>query len=384
MDYTDYSVLYVDDEIGNLIVFKKNFEMHFDIITCESPLEAIKILKEKNIAVLLADHKMPGMTGVELLAHVKQHHPDVIRMIITAYSDLDIAMNAINIGHVHRYILKPWKAEEIMMIILSNIELYQKNMLLRNLQSELIDASRMAALGTMTVGVTHQLGGHLTFLRNCSTRFRALYMKYTALLKDGQTGNDNNGNKTSELSDYGYYSARQEKIVRNLEDMVRSFTDAYRSKDRGLKKVILCDLLDTLANLLSPEVRMRGSLIIECRRDIIVEIETAKIAQILLNIMLNAFQSLDVQNIDSNRIIVRACVKDGALLFSVTDNGAGIPEEDLKRIYDPFFSTGKKGGTGLGLAITRELLSLLKGSIDITSQPGVGTNCRLRIPLSPS
>ena len=79
-------------------------------------------------------------------------------------------------------------------------------------------------------------------------------------------------------------------------------------------------------------------------------------------------------------VIVRAAEEEGRVVFSVIDNGPGISEENLKKIYEPFFS-GRPDGTGLGLAITRELASLLDGQLDITSKVGSGTSFVLRIPV---
>ena len=379
MSTDNYSVLYVDDESGNLIVFKKNFESNFDIITCESPGRAIEILKETNVAVLLADYKMPEMNGVELLAHVKVHHPDVIRMIITAYSDLDIAMNAINLGHVHRYILKPWRPDELLMIIQSNIELFRKNIFVKELQARMVDTSRLALLGTMAVGFTHQMNSPVSFLKNASKRFSDLCAKYENLV--AEDGSARKAAAEKDLEDYKYYSDQQARTVRNIESLVRAFNDMYRKEGSSVKKIILRDFIETLVDLLSPDVKLRGNIIIECSQDIIVGIDTVKVGQILLNGMMNAFQAFDLAKRDSNMVIVRAGEEDGSVVFSVIDNGPGIPEEDLEKIYEPFFS-GRKGGTGIGLAITRELAELMDGKLDITSKVGSGTSFILRVPVN--
>ena len=378
MSTDNYSVLYVDDESGNLIVFKKNFESNFDIITCESPGRAIEILKETNVAVLLADYKMPEMNGVELLAHVRNQHPDVIRMIITAYSDLDIAMNAINLGHVHRYILKPWRPDELLMLIQSNIELFKKNIFLKELQAKMVDTSRLALLGTMATGFTHQINSPVSFLKNSSKRFSDLCAKYESLVAKDGSGQKAEAEK--DLDDFKYYAAQQARTVRNIESLIRTFIDMYRSKGGSTRNIILRDYIETLVDLISPEVRLRGNIVIECSQEVIVEIDTVKVGQILLNGMMNALQALDLGSRESNMVIVRAGEEEGRVVFSVIDNGPGISEEDLKKIYEPFF-TGRPDGTGLGLAITRELASLLDGQLDITSKVGSGTSFVLRIPV---
>ena len=382
MDYSKFSVLYVDDETGNLIVFKKNFERHFNVMTTESPMEAMKMLERGGIAVLLADQKMPGMTGVELLAHAKANCPDVIRMIITAYSELDIAVNAINLGHVHRYICKPWRPDELLTIIQSNIELYQKNMTLRELQAELLDTSRMVVLGTMAAGLTHQINSPLAFLRNSSRKFSELVERYEKATDGKEKTREGEPGKGADLAEFERYAAQQAGVVGNLEKTVRSFVDAYRSRDQGMRRVVLRDFLDTLTGLLGPEESLKGSVAIECDRAITIDIDTYKIGQVLLNIILNALQSFDSRRRHLNRVVVKAVLKEPDLVFSIKDNGPGIPPADLERIFDPFFTRKGKAGLGLGLTISRELVSLLNGKLEIESEEGVGTQCHLTVPVA--
>jgi signal transduction histidine kinase len=374
MDYMNFSVLYVDDEAGNLIVFRKNFEQHFNVITTESPMEAMKLLDTPGIAVLLADQKMPGMTGVELLAHAREHHPDVVRMIITAYSELDIAMNAINLGHVHRYILKPWRPDELLTILQSNIELYQKSLSLRELQSELLDTSRTAVLGTMAAGLTHQINSPIALLKRSSRKFNELVERYGALARGGEE---------ADLADFKRYAAEQSGVVENLENTIRLFVDAYRLRDQGMKRVVLHDFLDNLTGFVGPEAKLKGSVDVECDRTIMIDIDTYKLGQVLLNLILNALHSFRAGRKDTNRVVVKAELQETDLLITVMDNGPGIPPANLDKIFDPFFTSRKKAGLGLGLTISRELVSLLNGKLDIESEEGVGTRCLLTVPVAP-
>lgn len=110
---SDPAVLYVDDEPGNLELFRLQFEEDFNVVTAESGEAALPILEKTNIAVLLSDERMPGMRGVDLLAHAAQRWPDVVRVIVSAYGDAPRLLGAINHGHAHEYILKPWDQKEL-------------------------------------------------------------------------------------------------------------------------------------------------------------------------------------------------------------------------------------------------------------------------------
>src|SRR5216684_1320865 len=104
------AVLYVDDEPINLRVFEANFRTKFRVLTCQSASEALAILgtRAQEIGILISDQRMPNMTGVELLERTREIAPDVQRMVITAYSDMQAVMDAVNRGQVSRYFVKPW------------------------------------------------------------------------------------------------------------------------------------------------------------------------------------------------------------------------------------------------------------------------------------
>ena len=132
-----YNILYVDDEDNNLVVFKNAFFREYNVFTALSAEEGLKILDKDLIHLIITDQKMPGMTGVEFLEIVVKSHPETMRMILTAYSDIDFIMRAVNKCGIYRYILKPWDTRELKIIIdkaLQNYQLAQdKKHLLENL-----------------------------------------------------------------------------------------------------------------------------------------------------------------------------------------------------------------------------------------------------------
>jgi len=107
-------VLYVDDEPQNLELFSLQFESDFNVLTAPSADAALPILaSNSSIAVVLSDERMPGMRGVDFLALAAQRWPDVVRVIVSAYGDAPRLLAAINHGHAHEYIMKPWDQKEL-------------------------------------------------------------------------------------------------------------------------------------------------------------------------------------------------------------------------------------------------------------------------------
>lgn len=120
-----YSLLYVDDEATNLRVFKSNFRKYFNVHTTTNPVEAIDILRENDIQVIVTDQRMPEMTGTELLEKILPDHPDMIKIILTGFTDIEAIKDGINRCGIYKYITKPWNFEEMKGVLERGLESYQ-------------------------------------------------------------------------------------------------------------------------------------------------------------------------------------------------------------------------------------------------------------------
>lgn len=118
-------VLYLDDEADNLTAFTSSFRRVFDISIANSVIEAAEILKNTFIEVVIADQRMPDMTGVEFFESIIKQYPNPIRILLTGYSDINSVIDAINRGQIYRYINKPWNDIEIKLTIEDAYQLYQ-------------------------------------------------------------------------------------------------------------------------------------------------------------------------------------------------------------------------------------------------------------------
>ncbi|HEX5036729.1 MAG TPA: sigma-54 dependent transcriptional regulator [bacterium] len=107
------AILYVDDEEANLKAFKRAFGEDYLVKTCLSAADALNLLENEEFPLIIADQRMPGMTGIELCERLVTLKPQTVRMILTAYTEADLLLSAINRGHVHDYLVKPWRKAEI-------------------------------------------------------------------------------------------------------------------------------------------------------------------------------------------------------------------------------------------------------------------------------
>ena len=118
-------VLYVDDEVNNLNSFKAAFRHDFNVFTALSAKDGRKILDSTEIGVIITDHRMPVMTGIEFLESIIHTYPDTIRILLTGFADINAVMDAINRGQVYKYIVKPWQNDELKMYITNAMEIYK-------------------------------------------------------------------------------------------------------------------------------------------------------------------------------------------------------------------------------------------------------------------
>ena len=139
LDVKRYPILVVDDEQDNLDAFRFNFRKTFDIITANSGAEALAILADKEVAVVVTDQRMPKMTGVELLREVRNSQPEAVGIILTAFTDVDVLVEAINLGQVYRYITKPWDAKEVRGVLQYAIERFHLHRENRRLMAQLAE-----------------------------------------------------------------------------------------------------------------------------------------------------------------------------------------------------------------------------------------------------
>jgi DNA-binding NtrC family response regulator len=109
----DPAILYVDDEKPNLDLFRRCFDEEFRVLTVADGPAALEHLAQEEIGVLVSDQRMHPMSGIDLLTRAEAKWPNVGRMLLTAYSDRDLLLQAIQLGKVHDYVLKPWRVEEL-------------------------------------------------------------------------------------------------------------------------------------------------------------------------------------------------------------------------------------------------------------------------------
>ena len=134
---TRISVLYVDDEENNLISFKATFRLKYQVYTAISGIDAIRIVEQHPIDIIITDQRMPQMTGVEFLEEVIKVNPDPMRILLTGYADMSAVVDAVNKGKIFHYLSKPWSEEELDETIRRAYELFSERKKIKESFSQL-------------------------------------------------------------------------------------------------------------------------------------------------------------------------------------------------------------------------------------------------------
>jgi response regulator RpfG family c-di-GMP phosphodiesterase len=131
------AILYVDDEENNLLSFKATFRIKHHVLTALSGDEALKILANNHIDIIITDQRMPEMTGVEFLEKVLEKYPEPMRILLTGYADMNAVVEAVNKGKIFHYVTKPWNEEELDLTINNAYAKYLEKTQLKEMNEKL-------------------------------------------------------------------------------------------------------------------------------------------------------------------------------------------------------------------------------------------------------
>lgn len=353
------NILYVDDEVNNLTGFKAAFRRDYKITTTESAEKAIELLREKDFEVIISDQRMPGMTGVEFFEAIKDDHPEPVRMLLTGYADIESVIKAINEGNVYRYISKPWQEHELKMTIDNAVEFYQTKNQLRQRNFELEKAYDELE----------------KFVYSASHDMRAPLASVLGIVQLAKMENSN--------SEFDDYLDKIESSIKKLDVFIQNIISYFRSEKKEIEKKeinldeVINDILESLAYFESaPDTEIKMNI----QQENTYYGDETRMKLIINNLISNAIRFQDPDKTDKH-IDINVKVNADEAEMKISDNGIGISNTDVHRIFEMFYSTvSENSGSGIGLYIVSETIKKLSGSIDVDSIPGEGTTFTVKIP----
>ena len=387
-----YHILYVDDEENNLVVFRNAFFRDYEVHTALSAKEGLEILNQYVIQLIITDQKMPGMTGVEFLEKVVETHPETMRLILTAYSDIDFIMRAVNKCGIYRYILKPWDTRELKIIIdkaLQNYQLAQdKKHLLENLEKANRELEDKVRARTLELNIKNQE----------LTKINAIKDKLFTIISH---------DLRQPLVSLSVFF----EILKQLpEDVSRIKLDQFYLK----LQANLQDVTSLLDNLLFWSQSQMGQSNVESKPIRIVELIKRNIdlyqvsalqkeiniyfkhgpgdpiiigdENIINLVMRNLLNNAIKYSKKKSSITVNISHQNGHLAVSVKDRGIGMSRRLQRNLFETEYHSTTRGtsnekGTGLGLKLCREYLEKQKGEIHVESEKGKGSVVTFTVPL---
>ncbi|HSD88089.1 MAG TPA: ATP-binding protein [Kofleriaceae bacterium] len=380
--------MYVDDERPNRIVFEQSLKAEFRIQTVASASAALELLAAEEVAVFVTDIRMPEMNGLELLRLVKERHPSLLRMVITAYSDIDPILRAINEGLVARYIVKPWHREELRQVLRWATELWSFTRDKGELQRRLLEIERLASLGGMAGSYVHDLKTPLMMVNMTLDQLRAVAEAVSAL--------------RSEIERTDLEASVKRHLLERIDAAPELISDAKQASEtlhgiiallhgflkpgasRGEPPVI--DPLPIIRQVLVMHQRIVTSEVpigyqgpTELPR---IRMSPIELTQVLFNLVGNAAQAVQARGEPNKSVAIEARRQGSMLELKVRDEGTGMTPDVLQRIGTPLFTT-RDEGTGLGFANCQRLVGNAGGRLRIESELGVGTTVTVLLPIAP-
>lgn len=350
------SVLYVDDEEDNLLAFRASFRRSYEIFTANSAAQGLMVLSEKNVQVIIADQRMPQSTGVEFFDVVRKVYPDPIRILLTAYTDAEAIIDAINKGQIYRYIRKPWDELELQTTINNAYEIYSTRLNLKNKIDELERTNH--ELNRFVYSTSHELRSPL-----------ASIMGVLSLAKMENSVTDPNG-----------YMRMIETCVNKIDFFILKIIDYYRSKrvDEAIEQINFTSMAENSIQI----CRMQNPAIhfdVQVNQQSEFKTDAFRLSVILDNLISNAVK---YQKPDERKPTIKLLidVDEKEANIQIEDNGVGIIESHLNSVFNMFFrSNGAVTGLGIGLYIVKEALTRIGGEISVQSTYNVGTCFKVKI-----
>lgn len=353
-------ILYIDDELNNLVGFKASFRLDYNILVAVNTSEAIEILtKHPDIRIVFCDQRMPDKTGVEFFEEIRSWFPHPIRILITGYTDVEAVIDAINRGHIFRYVKKPWTDSDIISAIEEAHKFYMANSLLSIKNEELQKAYN--ELDKFAYSVSHDIRGPLSGVMGAIKVVRHL----------------------DDVSEIKEMLALMENSVKKLDTFILSMHDYYtvqrgelRIKEIDIEQIV-SDLTDIhQGNITANNVQFSTN--IDQQEPFWCDEITLKI--VLNNLLSNAIK-YQKQESNDRQIELNIGVAKGLATIYVKDNGIGIPENYLNEIFGLFFrASTQDAGSGFGLYNVKDALIKLNGGIKVSSVLGDGAVFKVTIP----
>jgi two-component system response regulator PhcR len=377
-----HAILMVDDEPQACKWFARLYGTEFTVLTAPSVDEALTLLSKRSheVAVLLTDFAMPGRDGVALLSEVQRLYPHVARLLVSAYADKDVAMSAVNQGHVEKILEKPLDDALTRQALREALETS-----MRRTRDQSLIARRESALRETLGFLAHEVTSPLATVRGYLSAMRENHrdqpeisggMAYIAQQKPG---------------DVLFMIEAAQRRAEYAQSLVSTFVQTARDASRGDASASLraSELVCAVQDEYPFDPGESGWLSVELEADFTLPGRRDLLYLVLCTLVKNALIALRAEPPAQPRLCValqRVAMVPGLSpqpALRVIDNGPGIAPEVLQRLTrEPVTTRAESGGSGMGLLFCQRVMTTLGGEIAVHSIQGQGTTVTLYFPPS--
>ncbi|MFO7843692.1 MAG: response regulator [Bacteroidales bacterium] len=367
------NVLVVDDEPGirsGVSRILNNFSVSypfmdsdygFNVVETSTGEEAIEIIENQDIEIVLLDNKLPGIQGTDVLEHINKYKPEILVMMITSYASLELAVKATNQG-AYDFIPKPFTPQELK----SALENVSKHIFLRGMTRKLNKEGKEIRYQFLSV-LSHELKAPLNAIEG-----------YLKIMQERQAGD--------KIDDYDQMIDRSLHRINGMRNLIMDLLDLTKikleKKTDKFQQVKVSEIAQNAIEAINPYAIQKDVQIFLHDKDVEINIDPGDLEIIFNNLISNAVK----YNKNNGRVDVFIDRKDNLLIIKIKDTGIGLSEDEIKNLFEEFFrvkneQTKHITGSGLGLPIVRKVLDIYNGDIQVESKVDEGTAFSVTIPV---
>jgi len=377
----DSKILIVEDEMTNVLLLEKilHHEGYRSVSSVTDPRKAVGVYKTFRPDLVLLDLNMPGMSGFEIMEQLKPLETNSFLpvLVLTAKVDQETKLQAFKLG-AKDFVHKPFDISEICSRIRSLLEvrllhrrvqsqnlilekkIEERSAELKASHNQLLHSEKLAAVGRLAASIAHEFNNPILGIRNILEQVNEV------------------PSLNEELKGLVELAIHESTRVMSLASKLRQF---YQPTTGEMTWIDLHALLDDMLVLEKLNLSCKNAKVVKQYEASLPQIEGVgdQIKQVVLNLLQNAEEALAQEG---GTIQIQTRREGDEIMVQIEDNGCGISEEELPRIFDPFYSTKSQvKGTGLGLSVSYGIVKRHGGRIQCTSSPGNGSAFTLMLPI---